>query len=299
MILIQKYLIIWIILLGLFLRLYGINWDQNQHLHPDERFLTMVVGSMQLPSVLSEYFDPQISKLNPNNIGYSFYVYGNLPLVFIKIAARLANFDNYNGITLLGRFFSSIFDTATIILIFLIAKLFEKKYRSNKSIKYFAAFFYAIAISPIQHGHFFVVDSFLVFFASAAVYFSLRFNFKCLKINLILSALFFSIAVACKINAILFIPLIGLLLVDFKLIRKKKAGFITNNTINFVLFSFTFYLTLRIISPFYFETSNWLNFKIKTNSMKFYFSLSPYSLNIYSTTAFASLGFNPWSGITG
>ena len=35
-------LLVVILLFGGYFRTIGINWDSNQHLHPDERFLTMV-----------------------------------------------------------------------------------------------------------------------------------------------------------------------------------------------------------------------------------------------------------------
>ncbi|MDO9122536.1 MAG: hypothetical protein Q7U31_12165, partial [Anaerolineaceae bacterium] len=39
-------LIIVILLIGAFFRFTGINWDDNYHLHPDERFLTMVESAI-------------------------------------------------------------------------------------------------------------------------------------------------------------------------------------------------------------------------------------------------------------
>ena len=49
------------------LRTTGIEWDQNYHLHPDERFLTMVETSIQPSGNLSEYFNTGLSSLNPAN----------------------------------------------------------------------------------------------------------------------------------------------------------------------------------------------------------------------------------------
>jgi hypothetical protein len=39
-----------ILLGGALLRFQGINWDSGQHLHPDERFLTMVETAIQWPT---------------------------------------------------------------------------------------------------------------------------------------------------------------------------------------------------------------------------------------------------------
>ena len=76
-------LLIGVLLIGGYFRFLGLNWDDNQHLHPDERFLTMVETSIQPVRSLGEYFDTANSSLNPHNRGYGFYVYGTLPLFVV------------------------------------------------------------------------------------------------------------------------------------------------------------------------------------------------------------------------
>jgi hypothetical protein len=39
-------LLILILLAGVYFRFTGVNWDDGTHLHPDERFLTMVESSL-------------------------------------------------------------------------------------------------------------------------------------------------------------------------------------------------------------------------------------------------------------
>ena len=39
-------LLILILIVGIYLRLTGVKWDDGTHLHPDERFLTMVETSI-------------------------------------------------------------------------------------------------------------------------------------------------------------------------------------------------------------------------------------------------------------
>jgi len=46
-------LILAILFLFLGLRIYGLNWDSFQHLHPDERMLTMVTGGLLIMSMTS------------------------------------------------------------------------------------------------------------------------------------------------------------------------------------------------------------------------------------------------------
>ena len=69
-----RYFLISALIAGLFyLRFFGLNWDQNSHLHPDERFLTMVTNGLIWPKSLAEYFNSATNPLNPNNFGYNFY----------------------------------------------------------------------------------------------------------------------------------------------------------------------------------------------------------------------------------
>jgi hypothetical protein len=69
------------------LRLSGLAWDETAHLHPDERFLTMVETGLRLPASLAEYFDTARSPLNPHNSGFTFFVYGTFPIFFVRLAA--------------------------------------------------------------------------------------------------------------------------------------------------------------------------------------------------------------------
>ena len=53
-----------ILLVALAVRLYNVNWDENTHLHPDERFLSIVANDTDLPSSIGEYFNTRESSLN-------------------------------------------------------------------------------------------------------------------------------------------------------------------------------------------------------------------------------------------
>src|SRR3990167_2427606 len=116
----HKLLLIGILLLSAFFRLYGFNWDQNQHLHPDERFLTMVSTAISWPRNLNEYLDTAISPLNPHNRNFSFFVYGTFPIFFTKWVAESLGKGDYTNLTLVGRQLSALFDIGTVILVFLI-----------------------------------------------------------------------------------------------------------------------------------------------------------------------------------
>ena len=108
-----------IVALAFAARIYNVNWDENTHLHPDERGLTMVATNVKLPSSPAEYLSQEKSPLNPYNAGSNSYVYGNLPLTLTKVAAVIADREDYDSVVLVGRFLSALFSAATVGLVFL------------------------------------------------------------------------------------------------------------------------------------------------------------------------------------
>ena len=259
---VNKWIFFIIFFLGIALRLNNVNWDQNFHLHPDERFLTMVGNALRFPGNLIEYFDPDKSRLNPYNVGFKFYVYGVFPIILNKIVALIFDTDNYNDFTLQGRILSALFDAGVIILVYKIVEIFERKYKFNKKIKIYAAFFYAMTVFSIQASHFFTTDTFLNFFAIFSLYFVLKFIFEKKFLFLTLSSALFAMAVASKISA-LYIVVLNIASF-FLLIRKNKKSFfyVSFYIISYVILS---YLFLRVFNPYYFDSANFLNPGISSN----------------------------------
>lgn len=206
-----------IITLGLFLRLYGINWDSGFHLHPDERAITMFTLPLEIPKTLDEFFLPS-SSLNPH-----FFAYGNFPLYLLKGAAYLLSFINpallsYEKINLLGRFVSVIADVGNLLLIYVLGKKIF-----NRSIGLIAVFLYACAVFPIQASHFYAVDILLTFFILLTLYQLLEFYEKTSVLNSLLVGIFFGFSLATKISAIpLITTILFTLAADFILIFIKQ-----------------------------------------------------------------------------
>ena len=171
----KKWFLAAILLLAVFFRFSNSNWNDNFHLHPDERFLTMVSSADALPD---------------------FFVYGTLPLNLNKKLAMFFDKDNYNDFTILGRQLSAVFDLLVVVLLYKTAEILEKKFRLAPSLKYWAGLLYAIAVYPIQSAHFFTVVTFLNFFMFACFYFALR-------RKTVTSAVFFGLALASKVSAVL------------------------------------------------------------------------------------------------
>jgi uncharacterized membrane protein len=131
------------------------SWDGDHHLHPDERFLTMVSSAIRLPSSPGEYFDTEESPMNPYNNNFGSFVYGTAPLFVVRIAAELLRMTDYWNIHMVGRIMSALFDLFTCAMVFFIGRrLFGSK------VGLFAALMYALAVLPIQQSHFMTVDAF-------------------------------------------------------------------------------------------------------------------------------------------
>jgi uncharacterized membrane protein len=226
-----------ILLFGAVLRFTGINWDEYQHLHPDERFMTMVETGTQLPDSIGQYFDTAGSPLNPYNRSFGTFIYGTYPLFLTKFVAALIapfgqpfaahfmtapdpnDFGNlatlyrtfadpggYEGVFIIGRFIAGLFDLLTVLLIFFIGR---RLYGTRVGL--LAAFFLAFSVFDIQQSHFFTVDTFANLPLVLAVWFALdiadgRGGWR----SFILTGSFFGLTLAARINLATFAAIIVL-----------------------------------------------------------------------------------------
>ncbi len=261
----QNFIFFLILLLAAILRFTGSNWDSNHHLHPDERFLTMVNNDSHWPTSLANYLNPTTSTLNPYNNKFDFFVYGNLPLVINKGLAIIFNNNNYHQLTLQGRLLSVICDLITIYLIFLISQILTKKLSWPNSTKYWASLSYALLVLAIQLSHFFTTDLFLNVFGLASIYFALKYSNRSRISNIIASGFCLACALASKITAVFYAPLIAVILLlaiwqnsdqpNLKIITKLKQ-----TALIAVVFFASAYLSLRLADPYYFAYQSWLDY---------------------------------------
>ncbi len=220
------------------LRLMGLDWDQSQHLHPDERFMTMVSTALAPVDSMGEFFDTAQSSLNPHNRGYTFYVYGTLPVFIVRYAAEwmsqvavwaagwvaengtggftgqlmsamsaTTTWAGYDEITKVGRVFAALSDLGSIFFLYLIA---ARLY--NRKVALLSATFAALAVMLIQQAHFYTTDSFANFFIFLATFFAVEVmageentTGRGARSGLLLNSIGFGIAlgaaVASKLNA--------------------------------------------------------------------------------------------------
>jgi YYY domain-containing protein len=183
----------------------GINWDAGHHLHPDERFISMVEEKLEFPKTPAEYFDSQHSPLNPYNRGYDSFVYGTLPMFVTKAIARAMHRDGYGGAHIVGRALSTIADLFSIWLAYLLVRRFSR----DRRVAIAAAALLAFCPLGIQLSHFWNVDTYLTAFSTAALLGSVRLaQGRARPLEVAATGLAIGLAVACKVTALaLFLPL--------------------------------------------------------------------------------------------
>lgn len=198
-------LLILILLIAAALRLTGIDWDDYQHYHPDERYITWVATTIERPSTLQSAFTPNQSSFNPyywppaaESHGIVVpqdearkFAYGHVPLYLGVLATRFmetigpplaerlpaewlltrdllnrAEWIEFRHLTAVARALTALFDVGTVLLVYLLGKAVYGRY-----VGLLAAAFLAVNVMHIQLSHFFISDPFLTFFVVAAILF--------------------------------------------------------------------------------------------------------------------------------
>jgi len=195
-----KIALVAIILLGGLLRFYKLDWGEGHFFHPDEYHIAAAVDRLSFPF-----------QMNPD-----LFSYGSLTVYLVYFTKM------FLGATLpilIGRFYSALFSTLTILIVFLISKKLFKK----RAYAYLAAFLTAITPGLIQQAHFATPESNLTFWLFLALYLLLNFLEKEKFRLLYFSAVSLGLAMGTKITALTFLPvLICLPLLKFLSKPKKK-----------------------------------------------------------------------------
>ncbi|HST89456.1 MAG TPA: DUF2298 domain-containing protein [Ktedonobacterales bacterium] len=179
-------------LLSLVPRLYGLNWDADNHLHPDERAIVFKAICLSLPGTPRPagcdpaytgpgwFFSP-LSPLNPH-----FFAYGTLPQYLLAAVAHLlawlthvsggrfappdgGTWDDFNHFTLVGRALSALFDAGSVLLAGLIGRRLAGRW-----VGILAAAFVATIPFDVQVSHYYAVDTLLLFFVLLTLYACIR-----------------------------------------------------------------------------------------------------------------------------
>ncbi len=209
-----------LLLFGAFFRLDGLRWEGGHHLHPDERFISMVEEKLSFPSGLAEYFDSLRSPANPYNHGHGSFVYGTLPIFLAKALGGLAGKTGYDGTYLIGRALSGLFDLATVWIVYLLARrILPGGSRGGALV---AAGFLAFAPLAIQLSHFWAVDTFLTTFSAATLLLAARHARGRSGIaGDVAMGVALGLAVACKVTGLALLAPVGVAMA----IRALRQGF--------------------------------------------------------------------------
>ncbi|HET7738001.1 MAG TPA: glycosyltransferase family 39 protein, partial [Tepidiformaceae bacterium] len=223
--------LIWILAFAFTLRTVNVNWDRNQHLHPDERFLAIVSTDIRIPGSVGEYFDSTNSPLNPYNRSEgATFVYGTFPLFLNKITAEWLDrdadgsthqtadwlfntlgvfgvgvdrpdggrvFDGGYNSNLVGRVLSAIFDTLTVLLVYELGRFLY-----GRRAGLVAAGLLSVTVLHLQYSHFFGSETFAGFFATAVVYFSARIWKRGDWWDYLGAGVALGLAIACKLSVL-------------------------------------------------------------------------------------------------
>ncbi len=201
-----------VLLVGGYMRLVDPNFDQSTHQHPDERAISgWIMSRIQFPfppgTTLADLLDPLKSPINmrvdPGTKVPQDMHYGTLPFYIVRVAAvnvgNLTNRPNlatdYDGVTILGRSISGVFDLFTVFLVFLIGRRLY-----GKTAGLLAATFSALAVTQIQVAHFMIAEPYLVMFLTAALYFSVVLMQNRRAWAAALAGLMLGFALACKVS---------------------------------------------------------------------------------------------------
>ncbi len=228
--------IFFLILIGGFFRFYNLNWDNGNFFHPDERNIANAVSRIRF-----------FTQLNPDFFAYGgflIYLYRITGDIFVKITANANWVYDWGHINIIGRFYSALFSTITIPLVFFLAKNIF-----NKSIAILASLLTVFTVSFIQTSHFGITENFLTFIAVLICFFSAELLRTGKFRNYILCAIAVAIAAATKTTALSLIvfPLTAHLL----LIAKHPYNFMRRISFLFIFLSIGF-IVFTIFSPYTF-----------------------------------------------
>ncbi|WP_161975334.1 DUF2298 domain-containing protein [Tengunoibacter tsumagoiensis] len=167
-----------LVILALLLRLYGLNWDQGNNFHPDERQILFHVVALSWPTSWAQFLDPVQSPLNPH-----FFAYGSFPLYLLAFLGHVVGYgpatpNFFFQMTILGRIVSALFDTGTVLLTGLLGLALTPDERPGRPCAWGVALLAAalVAFTPLelQLSHFYAVDTILLFFVMLTLWASVR-----------------------------------------------------------------------------------------------------------------------------
>lgn len=257
--------------IGGFLRFYNLNWDIGYTFHPDERNIANSVSQLRF-----------FSQLNPN-----FFAYGGFLIYLYRATGDILNLLTHNTdwiydwghINIIGRFYSALFSTLTIPLVFVLTKNIFNKYTGV-----IAAALVAFCASFIQTSHFGITENFLILSSVWICFLSSKILHTRKFIYYILCGIFLGIAIATKTIALSFIifPLTSYVMSVIKPPHRFFKSF--GMLVSFLLITF---IVFTLLSPYTFLSWNKFMESMRYESGVALGTLPvPYTLQFTNTTPY-------------
>ncbi len=232
-----KLVLAFILIYGIVLRFYNLNWGAPFFFHPDERNIASSVSQLLFPQ-----------NLNPH-----FFAYGTFPIYVNYFTGVLSNFFSLKFISLfsvsfgqaiiIGRFYSAVF---SVLCIFLIHKIFTLITKRSSSLLIIVL---TTSVGFIQFAHFATFEMWLTLFSLLLFYFIILYYKNKTNTNLILIAISLGLLISIKISSIVFLPITICIILFIELETNK------NNKKNFLKISKNIILIILVSSLCYIATS--------------------------------------------
>lgn len=262
--------ILLIIGIGIFFRLYNLNWGAPFYFHPDERNIASSISQLKFPN-----------QLNPH-----FFAYGSIPLYTI-LAIGLSyniittcNFSLQNCIVsfeqaiVIGRIISALLSVGILFLLYLTGKKL-----ASHTVGICAVILASFSTGLIQYSHFSTFEMWLTFFSLLLFYATLKLQESNNLKNILITGMLLGILIGTKISSIILIalPLCALLL--NKHVKNRKN-----------IFRAVFYFLLIVLSgTIIFSISNpfsLLDFKNFQSTLSYESSVALGTLPVFYTGEF-------------
>ena len=217
---------IFILLVGFFLRLYKLDWGEGLYTHPDEYHIATSVSQLVFPTQMHPHF----------------FSYGTVTIYLIYFTQEIIKhlYSIFNPF-LIGRFYSALFSTLTILIVYKICRSFMERRFS-----YLTALLVTLTPGLIQQAHFATPESALIFFLFGSLLFIIKFLKHDKFLYLALASVFLGFALGVKISSAVFLlPIFAGIIIKF--VRKPFR------LILFTITSFTIAIaTFAVAAPFVF-----------------------------------------------
>lgn len=264
-------IILSIIALGIIFRFYNLNWGSPFYFHPDERNIASSVSQLRFPN-----------QMNPH-----FFAYGSLPIYTIYFSGIIVNLlthifspasnlfqVSFENAILISRWYSAIFSSALIGLLYFIGKEIKDRKTGVMS-----AILCATNVGLIQFSHFGTFEIWLTFWETVLLYVCLKKDeqggFRQIAIMGILSGMLVSI----KISHIVLL-LLPIFVIFSSIFNLKKCW--TKYVFSVLLLALFSIFTFIIISPF--TIIDQLSFQ---NTMRYEGGVAIGTLPVFYTQSFS------------